>query len=644
MRFVVFAAALAVLLLSSPALAYGPRGGTVCVPGAPTGTVYYVCDCGTGAQPGCTVGNDASATPTNPATPLRTFDAARTKFTSMSNGDRVELCQGGVFPETSGNNGFDNGNFTVVGGGGYLMSYVAAWGGGGVKPKILPVVTEDAIQLIRGSTPAHGAYTFADFEIAGQGTSASSGTNVGIFVFGNESNVTACNLNIHDMQIGMQVSRNVETDRNLNSTMTDSIVKDCWGQGWLGGDSGTSVLYSQFKNDGFARALLNHGLYLVGANGTDNTQTSTGWLIKGNEVYQTTFISGSGCSAAEITMHGLSANIVVDGNYVHEDIGTIDPGCWGIALAPGYTATETLTNVTVKNNIVENVGNASIVAGSWVGGLIENNVLINRQGNTDKAIDIPDNEGVEDTPTTGVIVRNNSILIDAGIGIRLGTEGTGYGVINNAIYHTGGGTPGCFTLNLAAAAYGGGVDYNDCWIVGGVGSRWETSTGDTLSAWRSATGFETHGFSTDPAYLAMTSPYNLAFLNTSPLYNAGSTALGSSTDILGVTRPQGAATDIGAYELLVGIPTPAAPGRNRPIAYGGWFLLMLFVLAVGACAGALSVKRRRAELSEGEPVHLIDEHTTLALEEMRRDGIGLAVNEQCEVCVRRMFARQEKKG
>ena len=49
----------------------------------------------------------------------------------------------------------------------------------------------------------------------------------------------------------------------------------------------------------------------------------------------------------------------------------------------------------------------------------------------------------------------------------------------------------------------------------------------------------------------------------SPAIDTGATISGFSTDILGVSRPQGAAWDIGAYELIVIPPVPPAPVRPQ---------------------------------------------------------------------------------
>jgi len=650
-------AALATLAVGADALAYGPRASPNCVTGAATGTTWYACDCYASdakysPQSGCTAGNDAAAG-TSPATALQHLDAVRTKFVSAHDGDRIALCQGGVFQV--GSESFDNANFTVAGGGGVIYDYAATWGGGGIRPWLSVPIGQDAISFVNGSS-VHGSYTVANIGIHGQGSVADLGQEFGIFVYGKTTNVTACNVRVDNMQIGMDSARNVETDRVPNMILRDSIIENCWGQGWLGGDSGTQVIYNHFENNG-TRSSLDHNIYLVGANGSDPTQPSIGLLVQGNELHKTAWTSGTGCKAAEFTAHGLLQDLSIIGNHVWEDIGTIDPGCWGIAPAPGYVYTEKLTNVVVSENLIENVGNVSIAAGSWNGGSIRNNALINRQGVNDKLISMSENEchttgtgscsdsggtpaGGTDFTLTGVDVINNSGLTDAGTVLSIRSGGSGYHVYNNAAYHTGGGTPTCFDYPLSAGSYSG-IDYNDCFISGGTGNHWQGS--QSLATWTGASGFDTHSLVTSPAFLALTSPYNLAVLATSPIFDTGSTAFGSSTDIMGVSRPQGAATDIGAYELLV-VVNPSIPGRNRPISYGGWFLLALFVLGVGALAGHLSVKRRRAELADVQHVHYIDAREVAALAEMADDGLTLMLATPCSECGEPLLLPRKRKG
>jgi len=554
------AAFFACVLTSVSALAYGPLASPACVTGSATGTTYYACDCQSGAQSGCVAGSNVAAG-TSPATAWQTWEKLRTQIVAAHDGDRFLACQGGSF--TVSNTSIANSSLTVGGGGIAISSYQATWGGAGVRPILTVPAAQDGIDIISASA-AIGPYMIADLEIVGLGNSSISTQAFGVFLYGNSTGVTMCNLYIHNMQIASNVARNVETDRQTNTTIRDCTFTDNWGQGFLGGGENFSIIRSYLARNG-TRTSLDHNIYLVGANGSDSTQPSDTMLIQDNEITQTAWTAGTGCQAAEIVVHGLMANLTIKGNYIHEAIGTIDPGCWGIAPAPGYVYTEKMTNVIVDSNRIENVGNVSIAAGSWNGGSIRNNVITNVQSPSvnDKAISMSENEchstgtgscsdsgglpaGGTDFTLTGVSVVNNSINLNTGTALGILNGGSGYYAVNNAVYFSGG-TSTCFSFPLSTASYTM-VDYNLCFISGGTGNHWQSS--QSLATWTGATGFDTHSLIVTPSFISVASPYNLAVLAASPLVNAGNTANGSSSDILGTTRPQQSITDIGAYELL----------------------------------------------------------------------------------------------
>ena len=102
----------------------------------------------------------------------------------------------------------------------------------------------------------------------------------------------------------------------------------------------------------------------------------------------------------------------------------------------------------------------------------------------------------------------------------------------------------------------------------------------------------------------------VALLSTSPAVNAipvsptnyctlvdGTTPV--TTDQRGVSRPQGAACDIGAYELIVAAPspspTPALPkaGRSSPAGPGAGPGLLLILVAALLTPLAVRMARRR---------------------------------------------------
>ena len=523
-------------------------GGSTPAPPPPAGcpdapadgiTTYYVCDCGKGADKDCTAGSDSNAG-TSPDQAWQTFGKAQRQFAALQAGDRIELCKGGVF-DVKGVSRWVNGNCKadnrcVV------ASYAAPWSSG---DEARPVINSPAGQHgIAFDDPANAdheeGYVFAGLELVGAGTSADNG----FFVYNDVDDVLICDMYIHNFGIGIQLAGantpNPGADEhNERIVVRDSIINDCSGDGWLGGDNGSAIENTHFENNGFGEATFNHNIYLS-MSGAD------GIRVVGNDLYKSTFIDGQ-CQGVSLVGHGVATNLTIEGNRVHEDKGTVTQGCWGIAIDPGYSTAEMFTNVTIRGNTVTDLGNQSIGVAACHGCVIENNVVLNHQGINATAILVPvSGSDSGDWTCDQITIRNNSIDIDGGQAIGLVDEGKGHVVTNNAIYDAGQGNGGvgCFRLNLPAAAYS--ADDNNVCFTNGKG-EWVIGKGQ-LAAWTTANGLDALSMQVDPQFKSVTDPYDLAPASaTSPLVNAGDPKNASATDITG--KPRDGQPDIGAYEL-----------------------------------------------------------------------------------------------
>ena len=89
-------------------------------------------------------------------------------------------------------------------------------------------------------------------------------------------------------------------------------------------------------------------------------------------------------------------------------------------------------------------------------------------------------------------------------------------------------------------------DYNCLYNLGNTG--WRTVSSGTLAAWQGATSGDAHSINTDPQ---LTGTFTIP--TTSPCKDTGtSMATYFTVDYAGISRPQGAAWDIGAYEYVTG--------------------------------------------------------------------------------------------
>src|SRR3569833_1721605 len=88
-------------------------------------TIYYACDSATGADKDCVAGNDSNVG-TSASAPWRSFERARTQFSSLRAGVRIQFCKGGRFSATTKNSQKENATSTAANPCG-VASYMAPW-------------------------------------------------------------------------------------------------------------------------------------------------------------------------------------------------------------------------------------------------------------------------------------------------------------------------------------------------------------------------------------------------------------------------------------------------------------------------------------------------------------------------------------
>jgi hypothetical protein len=513
---------------------------TTCPDPALTGKVYYVCDCGNGADSDCKPGDDKSDG-TSPATAWRTYGKAQQTFGSLPAGGTIAFCRGGFFSTEAGSSRFVNAscradNRCV------LRDYVAPWGSGDEKRPVIYAASGNAISFEDGGDPdPDGGYIVLNLEIAGSGASDS----FGIFFYNDVKDVLLCNLHVHGFGVGVHVAGsnaivNPASDGlQKRIVLRNSEITDNVGQGWLGGGEDCAIEYNRFDNNGFGTATFDHNIYVSG---------SVRMRVIGNLLTRAASIDGH-CSGVSFVVHGQNDGLRIEGNTISEVAGTASPGCWGIAVDPGYSEPESFKNIVIARNIVKGVGNISIGVAACQDCLIENNVII--QNTSGNAIAAPDRDrGSDDAASTDVTIRNNSIYYASGVSgtaIVLGTEGTHHKLVSNAIMFDGEAKGGeiraCFGADLASTAYDA-FDYNLCQV--SSAGKWEENTG-ALSAWQAASGFDKSSVTASPGFASITEPYDLSAADaTSPLVDHGDPANSATDSILGT--PRDSHPDIGAYE------------------------------------------------------------------------------------------------
>lgn len=484
-------------------------------------------------------GNDGN-TGTSAASPWRSLEKARSYFGTMAAGETISLCRGGSFTVGANtrwvNTNCRAGNRCIV------RDYVPSWGSASTTaPIINPGSTDRFFSIENGGNPAHEeGYVFANLSLRGNG----SGT--GFVVYNDTDDVLICNSSFDKLAIGVQTQGSnpgTGDTRNARIVVSGSRFTNNSGFGYLGGCDDCVVEDSYFANNG-KRAVFDHNLYLH--NGGNNGIAFQNMRVSRNDLYRSTMVDGK-CQGVSFVVHGLYDNLLIENNYIHEDVGAVNDNCWGLAIDAADTDREGFRNVTVRGNKLENMGGLFIGVNACQNCKIESNVLTSGQTAEVIGIIAPDRarSDTQDLAMSQVTIRNNSLYFakGGGTGIILGTEGNNHVVTSNAIQYGGTGGFECFSFDLPKGSYST-INNNLCFAAGNF--SWARGVG-SLATWKSNTGFDQSSAAQAPGFMSLVAPYNLTSASTTgPMVDKGHSTLSSPLAYGGTSR--GAPPDIGAFQ------------------------------------------------------------------------------------------------
>lgn len=211
-------------------------------------------------------------------------------------------------------------------------------------------------------------------------------------------------------------------------------------------------------------------------------------------------------------------NIVIEGNHIH-DLGGLG---WEGALELRESQ-----NITVINNLIVNTKGPGI----------------NIYGDN-ASLSTP----VSDPTSRYITIANNTIYHTKLPGIWVSRASANITAANNIIYQLSGDSS---NLRVEAGAEDGfWSDYNDFYRTSGYPVRW-LSTNCTFLRYKQITKQDLHSLSKDPRFTNVTGR-NFHLLESSPVIDRGTPMHAPALDMDRVSRPQGSAVDMGAYEYRPG--------------------------------------------------------------------------------------------
>jgi len=234
-------------------------------------------------------------------------------------------------------------------------------------------------------------------------TGSKSGSPNCFFVYnGDKESLYFENLTIDGYRIGGDFNNREGTIKDV--TVTNCIIKNCWIQGVLGGPDYSLFYDNVFDNNGHNNTgggnNKYHNIYLSNCHHT---------IVRKNECSKSAIKNGI-AQGTEIVFHGVCSKLIIDDNYIHNEIGESHGGNYGIAVNSGYNSAEHFTDCIIRNNKIVNTGNKSIDCSAWVRGVVEDNEIISEQNYGHMGIVFEASRNVEGTPTSdGFSILNNII-------------------------------------------------------------------------------------------------------------------------------------------------------------------------------------------------------------------------------------------
>ncbi len=491
------------------------------------GTVYYYCDCGTGAEAGCVAGNDAKIG-TSPSAPRRTIGNAAARFKSLAVNDTVALCKGGAFNAT-GNISIGSSRCAVGVTCNDLREYTPTTFSGTAKP-IINNAAGDEISLFN-FMGKKGGIRVLNLKLVGAVDQAKQ-RNRGFFFYAGAHDVTMCNLEMDGFDIPVYNESNAGNTNNIKlvgSKITNSRV-----QGYLGAGDNADINYNYWDGNG-SNNVFNHTIYL----------SSDGVSVKNMQVIGNYMHGqyGPECKGVSVVGHVAIDGFRFENNVIDIDADEVKGSCYGVGFSPAkQSGAKFVRHANFAGNTIKNGGNIGFSIENCPDCMIENNLIIQNWPSAYETVGMwisSNSVRAGDDVGDRNLVRNNTIWFGpnankGGTGIGFGSIGTGHIVTNNTVTYmaTNAATNGfnCYDYTAPLSSFAA-IDNNHCFS--NAAYEWANGRGSLATWQRYAAPFDAH--SKGGAPLFVNAPTDFTPLPGSPLVGAGhptyKSALGSNSKV-----------------------------------------------------------------------------------------------------------------
>ena len=340
------------------------------------------------------------------------------------------------------------------------------------------------------------------------------------------------------------------SNKQSNITMRGFEVTGDSARVLFGGDN--VVVEHIYSHDTTNLGPAFHMLYATNpeASCTETIGRYSNVIIRNNLIDSTygeaLYIGGTNNCPSYGNSHG---NIFIENNTIR------NAGING-AQGDGIDLKDGLTNVTVRGNVISGSQNIGITSAGVYSGtqnlVIEKNKVFNGRN---RGIQVAGNWG---TPN-GVIVRNNIVYSNSNIGISFTGSQSNIKVYSNTAYNNAGQGLGVGNVNGLISNNNLVFDNNSN---GNQMTIWSsTNITSDYNLWSPISGYSSEGLNSinesDPSILAVSPSSGDFYLKSgSPAIDKGISIGSFSDDYAGISRPQGSAWDIGAYEYVEASPPP----------------------------------------------------------------------------------------